>query len=463
MSTRIIQFASTRKTLVVAWMLVSSMALAMAYLVIISLRLRPLADDYCSALHAKSGLFGAIAFWWSTWAGDVFGVTLFSLFTGLPILLLPIGVAGAVPFSAVILSVAFLGWLLASRARSAKPGDAAGKMLKPSTLLLTLGFATAWIGYWWIPASLRADFEMGLAVSATMWPTVGTLYILPAFIAVATLVVVLTSSSSVWQYVGFLLGILIGLSGLVLGLSTALTIVGYLLVSQFLGVGDQAHRSGYLRAGVVTMVGVLAGAIAASLSPGTRARSQDQLQEFSLPVALNRAFPETIFRLLDSYTSTGAIVTFLFFVGLGLVVAHLKRAGSATLGPDVLILLIIFSIASTFSSALSDGVIYVAVWHQVVPYVMTFLVFSLGGLMAGQYAARLGNHPQALLVVLATVATVGLFTSINAFAGIAAERKGQWSIGAAPIGGISDIEDAQFRACWEGIREAGDLRVFDSP
>ena len=101
---------------------------------------------------------------------------------------------------------------------------------------------------------------------------------------------------------------------------------------------------------------------------------------------------------------------------------------------------------------------YVAVWHQVVPYIFTFFVASLGGLLLGQYAAGLGNQTQALLSVLAIVSAVGLFTAINALAGIASEREAKWSVGAAPIGGISDIEEDGFRRCWEGIREQSDPR-----
>ena len=249
------------------------------------------------------------------------------------------------------------------------------------------------------------------------------------------------------------MGVFIGLSGLLLSASSIATICAWLILMTTFRLRNGIPSQGTMRAGLATLLGLVLGVSISLLSPGTEKRSESTLQEFSPAVALNRVFPEAIVRLVDSYTSLGTIVVFVFFVGIGWIIFLLTGRERYVLNFSVLILPLLFNVAATLIATLIDGIVYYAVWHQVLPYASLYVLAALAGLVLGRTLSIRGEQIQALIAIAFVISGMALLTSINAFAGVAAERQSLWSVAPAPIGGISDIEEDEFKVCWKGLEE----------
>jgi len=412
-----------------------------------------LGDDYCIALRSEFGLVASLDYWWSTWSGDLVSIFWYTLLVGLPLLNFPIQFVSSVALVVALLLTGFVGSLMVSRSFQRPPS-----WRRLSTFKLALiafpAFSTSWVAFFWIPVDEDPNFSLGLAVSSTMWPTVIAAHVIPALLAV-TFLVMIACINRTWIFIlAALGGLFVGLSGLALALTVSLSLVGWITLTIIfrLDLGAFARRRLWA-AGVMLLALATSGLIAAT-SPGVRSRSSEQLQASSPPVILNEVFPETFARIVNSTVSLASLITLLVFLVLGMFLAQagLVRR-SHTQGRIILILLLLVT-ASSFSNALSDVLVYQAVWHQVVPFTMSYLFTAYLGVVMGTVLVEMGLSPsiQAPLVVLAALAIISTITAINGFGGVAAERLQQWGSGAAPLGGISDIEQPDMGDCWTEVR-----------
>ena len=90
---------ATRIGRAVAALLLVGAGANLVWLVAVSRRLRPSADDYWfGAVVAEHGVIGGVAHWWATWSAYPVQLLLGNLLVGAPLVYLPVRLISAVPY-----------------------------------------------------------------------------------------------------------------------------------------------------------------------------------------------------------------------------------------------------------------------------------------------------------------------------------------------------------------------------
>ncbi len=435
-------------------------AFSVFFAVALSLQLRPIADDYCwGATTANYGFWGALNHWITTWTGDYTGVLSTTLFTGVPLAILPFEAASATTFLITQSLLGILGfllyWLVAgSRAPIPLPG-----------ILFGLLIPSLWLVFWW-STSLGSMDQLNLQGprSITHWQNINSGYVI--LLAVALIWLLLLLRLKVKNRItliinGFGIGVWLGGSGLVISL------LGGLVAFSLLALSIGSSRSGVSRnfvwlAGPWFLSNTI-GWLLAYTSSGTRAR-RAVLGERTLDagVFLDFIFPKAIIDWVEILVSPGTILVFvLVFIVGGLLRTTIEkeeeRSGFKWSGA-ILLLSLILSIISQAASFFS----YDAFWHVTPSATLIFVSITVFSLVCGRasktWLSAYSLWPRASILLVTVLISVGVLNT--AFVD-AQQRLLSWDSGPAPLTGMSDIEATGdwVDRCWRELGEFRDIPI----
>lgn len=413
--------------------------------------LRPSADDYCAGVVAQHGFFGAPLELWNTWSGYFFTMWIENIFMGLPLLYFPWSLSSSISFlmSAIGLSLTIF---------FIHPKGALNRF-HLSTLSILVPFM--WWEYLWAPTAINNDMSP-LANGLTHWQTLTSGYLL-------TTEVLIILWAICWKFankqVGNLTSItLLGLLGLLFGFSSEpINLAAFSVFLLALGWRLLGNRSlkvtsnelGWLSFGFCLFIAF----IAAHLSPGNLSRTA--LINPNLEISLDRlgflvewTIPYAIENWFLAYFNWGGASIFVFNIGLyffaGKIDHNVDRSKLFLRATQLSGFGLLIYLVARFTEAFS----YSGYWHFIPGIVCIFLSIYFWSAWLGIGLARYSSRilQLLLLAVLTLSLLLGILASYKMTKSIY-KRGIQWSQGAAPILGVTDIEEEWVRNCWIRLRE----------
>ena len=447
---------------VVVGLLWISTFLVVSYVVWTSRLLRPIADDYWIAVSAQDGLLEGVITWWQEWSGAVSTMTSNVLFVGLPLLHLPWSLASAVPFlCAMFLAVFATTWIFVQ----AIPKHPERRGFVIASLLFPI-LAVVWWGYWWLPALQAGDSDdtYRLALGVTHWQSLNAGYVIPIVLLIWLWLVLETRHGvkfrRIWA-IYLLLGILAGFNGPTFAGAAFLTIV-VLAVASGLGSQKAVRARGWCW--VMTLLGILFGALASYFSPGSQYRTtylaNPDLNAVLISQWLTQAVPGGVSDWIRAAINPGAIVLLVVIVGYTAILVHLGFRPNARLLLTVGFALLGFALIASLVNRFAQFFAYQAFWHLTGPQTIAWLGLTAIAMGIGAYVAINVQQAQTRPVAVLGCA-IGLLlfvSSITLMTQTILTRSVQWESGPAPLSGIEDIENSSgwVMAEWIKLRSLRD-------
>ncbi len=422
------------------------------WIVIQSLKLRPISDDYCFASGAGVGVVSATKNLYLTWSGDVVSYFISNAITGWTILSLKWSIASAIPFMLAAASLSLVVYRLVSELTSMSRNTK--YMLAASVCAFV---PIAWWSFWWITPLLapKSDEILLIPNTITFWQTINSGYIVTmSFSILCYLAVDKLPRRFAFSLMSFA-GLLAGLSGIVLA-CTLISLALCTLVWLF-----KYHPTETLRKKnyIAYIIGGVVGIFASMLAPGTKARrgSLSEFQtitDYSLISLLEWTFPQALWEFSLAVLGLGTVLVALFFGAIGLIlsaeieisdVARIKYRSTQ---------LFVFALLLSLFSQLSEAFSYPAFWHLVPIYALVFLLTVYGSFFLG---IRLGKgihqRTRRFATVLLIATQVAMVLSVLEMGDAIAKRYDTWSQGPAPLYQIADIESnpGYIWNCWTNI------------
>ena len=412
--------------------------------------LRPSADDYCAGVVAQQGFFGAPLELWKTWSGYFFTMWIENILMGLPLLHLPWSLSSSISFLMAAIGLGIVIFIIYPRNSNNR--------FRLNTLLIIAPFM--WWAYLWVPYAVTRETSP-LANGLTHWQTLTSGYIVTTEIL---LILWVTCWSFFKRHDGNFVSIfLFGLLGLLFGFtSEPINLAAFSVFLLALGWRLLRNRALRLdsrdRAWIFFSLFLLVGFFAAHLSPGNLARTA--LINPNLEVSLDRlgfliawTFPYAIEHWILAYFNWGGVNIFVFVISLYFFIGKIDQGDDCSKlflcawklsGFGLLIYLV-----ARFTEAFSYG----AYWHFIPGIVCVFLSILFLGAWAGMSLARYsGSILKLLMIVLLAISLLlGLFGNYKMIKSIY-KRGIEWSQGAAPLPGVTDIEEEWVRNCWIKLR-----------
>ena len=419
----------------------------LSFYLILSVNIRPIADDYCAAAGSSNGVLSYMQNLTQTWSGDYLQILFNALLVALPLSIGPLFLLGISTLFFYI-GLLFLFIFLASRKLRISPR-------RPSSIaFMTALVLIIWNLYWALPAAIKwpANYDRLLDTKESFsgvfgWPTVIVQYL------IVPLVIVLVSfvrSRRTWLNSSFLIwiGLMIGTGGYALALAVAVASCLLLLTYD--------KNLGFTKT-VLLNVGICSGALISFASTGAQARSE------LLASSRDNSSLDSVFRWFS--VSSLELVVSIFNVGvLAVLLAgfllsqHLDKFfslnGFTFENKSILRSFGIFLAVYYASISVSEYLTYNAFWHLITfKSGLFFYFFFLGIFIGNRYKSRLSriSITEIAMFSFAVVLSSCLIvyqTNSNLF-----ERKIVWSMGSAPLPGISDIspQDGWVDKCWDKI------------
>ncbi len=467
--------------------------LLLGYVLSYSLKLRPIADDYCFAATATAGPAGAISQWYMTWAGDLLSVVVTTFTVGLPLLYLPSELASMIPF--VLTGIMMMAALATIVYACARRRDSHSSVLVP---LVALGAVViVWWAYWWMPVYLNSavdfDTDTMTAWATTTWQNINSAYIITqvfAFLTLCWACMVTRKHGRTRLAVVFAAATLAGTGGLVFGASVIAT------AGMFVAVNVAASRASLRRGlgrewsprkvGLLALplvVGSATGMAIIYFSPGTQARA-------ATLSASNPNEPQTIGQLLtwilprapeqwvSLVMSTSSLFLLVVGAALGVTIAtryHLRSCFKLFFFAAGLL---IWSLIYCVINRAAEAYAYEAFWHLVPVKAGLFMGILLGGMAIGWWlgqrttggssllttahsvqAVSTARRDTPLIQVYSLIALFGLlvftFPVFSDVRGRVLDREARWEVGPAPQWGMADIENpaSYVSICWRRVQE----------
>lgn len=428
--------------------LFSLVAILIFYL-ILSVNIRPIADDYCAAAGSSNGVISYMQNLTQTWSGDYLQIFFNGLLVALPLSKGPLFLLG---ISTLFLYIALLLLFIYLILRKLKLSPR-----RPSSIaFITALVLIIWNLYWALPAAIKwpVFYDRLLDTKETFagvfgWPTVIVQYL------IVPLIIVLVSFIRVrrtWLNSLFLIliGLMIGTSGYALALAVAVA-SGLLFLTYDKSLGFTKT--------VLLNIGICSGALISFASTGAQARSE------LLASSRDNSSLDSIFRWF-SVSSLEFIVS-IFNVGvLAVILAgfllsqHIDKFFSIddfmfdnnlVLRSFGIFLAVYYAIISV-----SEYLTYNAFWHLITfKSGLFFYFFFLGIFIGDRYKRRFSriSIPEIALFSFAVALSSCLVvyqTNYNLV-----ERRNDWSVGSAPLPGISDIspQNSWVDKCWDKISD----------
>lgn len=450
--------ASMRSRRAIFWILSISAYLVVFLVMFVSLRLRPMADDYYLAVSAKDGLLAGLLGQWNGWSGDL--TTTFSnvLLVGLPLLSLPWELASAIPFTAAVTSaVGLAAWLLVFRQQESRSRRERGFQILLILPLLAIG----WWGYWWVPVLFSKDAHdmYSLAQGVTFWQNLNSAYVVTTLLLTWAWIYLEGRATTAWLgALYFLLGLLAGFSGPVFA-GGALVMIVLIAIYAWLGTNSDLPKRGLLW--LVACIGLTFGAVASYFSPGSQLRmtvlADPKLDSNLLLRILSEGVPRGVQDWWVALTSPGSWVLVLLLIGSTALLVNFGWTPKPIALARIGIALVMFSLVLSIVNRLSEFFAYEAYWHMVTPRTAAWIGIVLLAASLGGACGRLPR--QALVVPLLTLScAIGLMLVIGGVALMVSEvyaREIRWERGPAPLAHVTDIEDP------DGFQRRAYLELLD--
>jgi len=435
--------------------------------------LRPSGDDYCfGEVVANYGLYGGVVHWWNTWSGFLYMMFSGNLFVGLPLAFLPIEVASAAPFLAAAFGMAATFLFMQKRSSDHNFFN----------LFLVLIIIFCWWTFLWASPLLRPrnylliQFANGL----THWQTLNGQYILVlevlllGFASIHLLFLrnlLSFASRAIWTA---LLGILAGSVGTTLSLSILIVSI----IAIFFGLTPLIFprlralcRGGVSKInmqffGILFTFTLLSMLICHLAAPGTFIRAQAINPNYSL--SIDRILHVTSVTLFDGFRAWRqqsfnygtlivlALVSGAYFLGHKAcwISSHRNSFKWTAL------FLTCFALLQCFINRLSEEFTYQAYWHYTSALVCTFLSVSFFGAYLGSRLAAMNiKYLVKIIFIIIFIISVGLGITANLLmVKVIHERHVIWSVGPAPLEGISDIDGPSGwqMDCWKKLNSSWD-------
>lgn len=343
-----------------------------------SLKLRPVADDFCFASAAKGGFFESIWDWYYTWVGDITVTTLNTLLVGVPT---SVSVRFSfIPFIAGCISIAWVGSLLFIPRRR----------FQCRVSIIAFLFLS-WSTFLWFPAlASQAVYGQGLvttiAEQSTFWGVVNSSYVIPVTVVISMYLICDHTISQNKGYPKFLLflapvgGLILGLSGYVLAVSTATAITLQLLKVRLIpnAIAFRQHFIHYC----FFIITILMGILTSLLAPGVTIRRESLPKQTLLEVG-SRIPKElfvsflTVFQLLGSLSFALAIIS-------GFIIFNFLAQGKVLIWKNYTVELLSFLIVIVFVNRMSELFSYSAISHLQMAVVIQFLLGLSIGIQIGR-------------------------------------------------------------------------------
>jgi hypothetical protein len=401
-----LRYSKILKAILFAFSLIAAPAI-----LVISLNIRPAADDFCFAKAINMGFLPSIWNWYLTWVGDLSVTTLNTLLVGLPISVSP--KLSLIPFLSGALSVALLG----SRVLFRK--CATGTRLLSIILILIL-----WITYLWFPAfSEQKLFGPGgsnqIAEQTTFWQVTNSSYVIPTSLVLLLFLFLrkqVENQRKHHQKIIFPVGLFIGMIGYVIATSTIICLASILFIiykSRETILGKKIRLSI-----IVLSLGVGTGMAISLLSPGAAIRKSNFQHIGTLEILSH--IPKIVILSLSTILEILGSASFVIAIISGFVIYSLKRdrdeADNNLILPLSFILIVV-----TLVNRISEIFSYSATSHLEVSYLVAFVL----GLEIGK---RLNNTisdkkcylmisalSMGLFIVFSTVGILYFSHEVNAF------------------------------------------------
>jgi hypothetical protein len=419
----------------------------LSFYLLLSVNIRPIADDYCAASGSISGVLAYMNNLTLTWSGDYTQVLFNGVLVAFPLSSLPMYFLGLLTLFIFVLLLLSILYIL--NKNFAVSNSKFSSFAIQSALVLSV-----WNIYWALPAALSRQNGYGRLLDAKEsfsgvfgWPTVIVQYLtVPIFLVLIGLLC--TRNSKIGYLALINIGLIIGTSGYALALAILLSSSLFLLFrnTQF-GLSKTLTLNS----------GIFLGAMFSYFSLGAQLRSDSlalSLQDHSVK-SVTRWF---ILSFLEFTTSIFNVGIF-FVVLIGFLISRFVyqffyfKVMSNNLET-------LFKFSSTFLLvyfaviSVSEFFTYNAFWHLITFRSLLFFYFFFTGVYLGNRFGGIASYlPNNLATVVACCLLLsGLFAVYDTNASII-ERRIAWHMGPAALPGISDIspEGSWVDVCWDKI------------
>jgi len=438
-------------------------AFSVVYITALSLKLRPISDDYClGSVTAEYGFWGAQNFWFTNWTGDYSGVFSNTLFVGIPLSYFPFALASGTTLLIASALIGIVALLLYENIAGSK------SLISLPGVFLALISPALWLVFWWSTSLASMDeFNLMGPRSIIHWQNINSGYVIPLALAVIWVLFILRFKIKNRLYLivnGIGIGAWVGGSGLVIslfGVVVSFTLMIFSLTYPRLGV----PRNFFWLSGPWFFANTI-GWLVSFTSPGTQGRRgaisavDPSVDNRSLTDFVELIFPSSIIEWVELLVSPGTILVFVIIFTLGtLLKPNLDKGagGSGLKWPGTLLLLsLVLNIVSEAGSTFSMN----AFWHTTPSALLLFVSITVFALILGRlsqtWISADNLWPRSLMLLATVVVSIGVLNT--AFVD-ASERRLLWETGAAPLIGMGDIGGGGYLdQCW------GDLGKFrDTP
>jgi hypothetical protein len=431
----------TRK-LVVALALLTSLLL-----LLLSLNMRPIADDYCYANDVGRGLLSALKNRYTGAGGNLFETAIVLIQTGLPLIILNAQWGSALSFlltvTAVVCLVRTVFGLLVPR----------HSQLVLWSLSLIVG-SFSWLTFWWFPAlfpvleRMRPVF-MRTAKDVVFWQSMTSQYVTVPAILALVLIWVFTARARrrLRLVISVLVGLFFGTSSLIL--AGGILIVSFVtLFASAKMLSLKAHRLSI--AAIVS--GCISGTLFQLLAPGTAQRyisihsSKTPAPGDGLVSHLLRGLGQAPFWLAVEIMNVGVVFAFC----LGVCVSSVMRRNANDFGiRSATHLAVVFgalAVALTISEKIMETYSYFALWHMTYSRFFIFLASLLLGTISFRFHSRfsIGIYVEKISIVLVIAGMVWATLSVGQ---LALTRAATWQSHRTAQGDAAETNSAWVMEC----------------
>ena len=429
----------------------------LSFYLILSTKIRPIADDYCAGAGSVDGIWNYIVGISQNWGGDYLQIFLNASLVGFPIANWSISMVG---FTTLALSVVLLMVIQFQIFSFVYPHFESSRnkknLLAGSTLILIL-----WNLFWSLPASLKFGFYYEAYAMPEKsfsgvfgWPTVIVQYLVaPSLITVGLFFKYRETffSTLILVTVGFLSG----LSGYSLGLALIFTLI-VLRANKRLPMNTIRF--------VALEISISAGLLLSFYSPGSRNRTQILFADNSslTDTSIIRWVFVSLLEFFASILNIGNLIvlistTLIFYIcGLNLIkLVDFQKLRN--LSRYMAVFLLIYYTSISFSEYFT----YEAFWHLITYRSILFFFFTVLGLHLStwllNYESRrqLFHHRFLATNFLALGLSLAIICAWQANASLI-NRGNVWISSTAPLPGISDIEPRGnwVDLCWKKLQQS---------
>jgi hypothetical protein len=443
-----VKIALEIKDLILGRIIILFSILSMIIILISSLKLRPVADDFCFADSAKSGLFPSMWDWYQTWVGDIAVTFLNTILVGLPGSISE--KLAFIPFVVGSIAVAWVGSFIVMPARN----------LNGRLSLIAILFSS-WCAFLWFPAlSSTAVFGLGfsnsIAEQSTFWGVVNSSYVIPVCIFIALYLYSHFKVSNTNSYpklsilFAVIVGLIIGVSGYVLAVSVIVVLTIKLLTVRFFPsfINFRMHFIRYC----IFLVSAALGLLISFLAPGVTTRREN----FPSPSALDffSSIPKELFVTFLTIFQFIGNLAFLVAVLSGFLAYRIGNNYRRTVSGAYLIELSVFLFVIIFVNRISELFSYSAISHLQMAVVIQFILGLSIGVRTSQFLSmrysptRMEDLSLVVAVLWASIvgaAILYFWHTTSGFLDAWNLGKGYHSVPGYAFGWISECANGLFR------------------